>query len=247
MGKLSSSLATVVGRILKVVMAAIVLPFAVTLVLSLLEQLDLETASGATFRQWVVWGAMTYIGIDVLLYRPASLFRVSRALFSKLAEWLFGGHVASVESSGAGGKRQSGKSSKAENAESKGRGKGDGSTLVAFSPYAIPLYAILACALAWLLSHWIEPRILDGAAAFLIGLAIAFHWLMTADELQEQRSQWHLETYLLAIGLVFVLTLLIGSACLPWAIPDFSFVRALSGAFVRAQHIYTMVIQRLFF
>jgi hypothetical protein len=74
-----------------------------------------------------------------------------------------------------------------------------------------------------------------------------FHWLMTADALQERRSEWHLETYLLALGLVFVLTILIGGACLPWAIPEFSFVRALAESFRHAQAIYTTLIQQLFF
>ena len=88
--------------------------------------------------------------------------------------------------------------------------------------------------------------LLDGPASILIGVTIAFHWLMTADALQQQRSRWHLETYLLAIGLVFALTLLIGGACLPWAIPEFSFVRALSDGCSRAQTIYTTIIQRVF-
>ena len=76
---------------------------------------------------------------------------------------------------------------------------------------------------------------------------MAFHWLMTADDLQQQRDRWHMETYLLAIGLVFVVTLLIGGACLPWAVPEFSFLRALADGLAYAQTLYWTLVQRLFF
>ena len=240
MGRLSSSLAAWLGRLLKVVMAAVVLPFGVALLGGILAQLGLISASGGTVRQWIEWGAMTYLGVHVLLYRPVPLFHTSHRLFSTLAVWLFGGHVASVEQAGGG----KGKGTK----ETKGKGgpAAQGSTLVAFSPYVIPLSAMLVSAAGWGLGRWLDHAMLDGPAAFLIGMAMAFHWLMTADDLQQQRTRWHLETYLLAIGLVFVVTLLIGSACLPWTVPEFSFLQALGEAFRRTQAIYATLIQQLF-
>ncbi len=239
MAKTSSSISTWIGRLLKVVMVAVVLPFGVSLLGGILAQLDLVGSSGATFRQWIEWGAMTYVGVHLLLYRPVPLFRASHRIFSTLAVWLFGGHVASVEQAGGG----KGKGAK----ETKGEPSAQGSTLVAFSPYVIPLYAILVSAAGWALGRWLDRTLLDGPVTFLIGMTMAFHWLMTADELQQQRSRWHLETYLLAIGLVFVVTLLIGSACLPWTVPEFSFVRALAEGCSRTQAIYTSVIQHVFF
>ena len=54
------------------------------------------------------------------------------------------------------------------------------------------------------------------------------------------------QRYLLALGLVFILTLLIASACLPLVIPDFSFVHALGTGLEQTQAIYTMLVQHLF-
>lgn len=239
MAKPLSKVSAVLGRVVKWVMVAVLIPLAIGLLQGILNQLDGPAASGATFREWVWWGFVTYVGTHLLLYRPAAMFRVSHRLFSTLAVWLFGGQVASTEGGGGG------KASKGDKG-GKGGPSSQGSTLVAFSPYVIPLYAVLGCAVGWALVRWVDRVFVDGPVSFFLGMAMAFHWIMAADDLQQQRDRWHLETYLLAIGLVFVLTLLIASACLPWAIPEFSFVRALAEGFSRSQAIYTTLIQRLF-
>ena len=241
MGKLLSEVSTRLARVIKGVMVALLVPLAIGLLLGILEQLTLVGLGGHTARQWIEWGFLTYIGIHLLLYRPVPVFQASHRLFASLAVWLFGGQVASVEGGGGGGSK--GKGSKG----GKGAAASQGSPLVAFSPYVIPLYLMLVCGMAWLLERWVDHTLLDGAVAFLIGATIAFHWVMTADDLQSQRERWYLETYLLAIGLVFIVTLLLGGACLPWAVPDFSFVRALSDGLSKTQEIYTTLIQRLFF
>jgi hypothetical protein len=224
-------------------MVAVLVPLAIGLLQGILRQLDVLSASGATFRQWLGWGFVTYVALHVLLYRPVPMFRVSHQMFSVLAVWLFGGQVAPVAGSpgadlGGAGKR--GRGGKADMSQ--------GSTLVAFSPYVIPLYAMLVSAGGWVLNQWLPDRVLiDGPVTFLIGFMMAFHWLMTADDLQQQRERWHVETYLLAIGLVFVVTLVIAGACLPWAIPEFSFLRALGDGFTKTQSIYASMVRGLFY
>ena len=239
MAKLSSNLTTILGRVLKAVVVAVLIPLAIGLLQGILEQLEVVSVSGGTIREWVGWGFVTYLGLHILLYRPVPLFQTSHQMFSALAVWLFGGQVASVEQAG-GGKGKGGKGAK-------GGAGAQGSPLVAFSPYVVPLYTVLVCAAGWLLSRWVDRVFVDGPISFLIGVTMAFHWLMTADDLQQQRERWHVETYLLALSLVFIVTLLIGSACLPWVVQDFSFLRALSDGFSRTQVIYATLVQRLFF
>ena len=242
MAKIFSKAATVLGRLIKVAMVAIVVPASIGLFQGLREQLDIATMSGGTFREWVGWGLVTYVVVHLILYRPVGVFQVSRRLFGVIAVWLFGGQVASVEGGADGGSAKGSKKGRG----SKVAARAEGSPLVAFSPYVIPLYTVLICAAGWVIGRWIERRWLDGALSFLIGVTIAFHWVMTADDLQQQRDQWHLETYLLAIGLVFLLTLIVGGACLPWVVPEFSFVRALSDGLSRTHTIYMTLLERLF-
>ena len=119
--------------------------------------------------------------------------------------------------------------------------------MVAFSPYVIPLSTVLVCALGWALRQWTGRAWVEGAMSALIGVTMAFQWLMTADELQQQREQWHVETYLLALCLVFILTLAIAAACVPWALPEFSVGQAFAEGMARTRAIYAVVWQRLFF
>ena len=226
-------------------MVAVVLPFAIGLLVSLLGQLELVSLAGTSFREWVAWGFLTYVGVHVLLVRPAALFRISRQVFSSIAVWLFGGQVTNVEDAESG--KASGKSTKSAAPHGTDDPVAQGSTLVAFSPYVVPVYTVLVCAGGWAMGRWWDRTFLDGPVAFGIGLTMAFHWLMTADELQQQRRRWHLETYLLALSLVFVVTLLIAAACLPWAVPELSFIQTLAEGFSRTQAIYTSITQRLFF
>ncbi len=233
------------ARLIKVVMVAVVLPVAAGLLLGILQQLDRVSVGRMTARALIDRGFLTYVGLHLLLYRPVPLFRASHRMFSVLAIWLFGGQVSTVGDAGSGGER-GGK----ERGKKGGGGEhqsAQGSTLVAFSPYVIPLYTVLVCALGWILTRWWDPAWVEQPISVLIGVTIAFHWIMTADELQQQRKRWHVETYLLALGLVFVLTLLVAAACLPWALPDFSFVQALSDGLASTQAILTAIIQHLFF
>lgn len=241
MGNLSSNLSTLISRLLKGAVVACLVPVALGLLAATLAQLELVSLSGRLAKDWVQWGFGTYVGLHIVLYRPVALFRASHRLFAALAVWLFGGQVASVEASRGGGKG------------SKGGGKAgktdagpQGSALVAFSPYVMPSYALLVCVAGWALSWQWDRSVTGGPVCFLVGLLLAFHWLMTADELQQQRGRWHVETYLLAIGLIVILTLCLAAAALPLAVPEFSFAAALSDGFARARQLFLSVFRHLF-
>jgi hypothetical protein len=230
-------MSAVFARLIKSLMVAVLLPLPVGMLTGMLERLELISLSGGTYREWVTWGFMTYVGFHVLIYQPAPVFQASHRVFATVAAWLFGGQVASVDDGGGRGKGGKGPKGAA----------GQGSTLVAFSPYVIPVYTVLTCLLGWAAGQWADRKFTDGPLSFLIGVTMAFHWLMTANDLQQQRARWHIETYLLAIGLVFLLTLLLGGMCLPWAFPEFSFVRAIGDGLGHTQSIYRAVALELFF
>jgi hypothetical protein len=240
MAKPSSSrrgVRAVLARIVKWLMVAVLIPVAIGLFQGVLQQLETLSSSGALYRTWVERGFLTYVWLHLLLYRPVALFRASHRVFSLLAAWLFGGQVTSVQE--AGGK---GRSARADGGEKTTAS----SPLVAFSPYVVPLPTLVICVAGWVFGRWLEPAVADAMFSFLIGLTMAFHWIMTADDLQQQRARWHVETYLLALGLVFILTLLIAAVGLPLVVPEFSFVHALGTGFERTQALYTSLVQNLF-
>lgn len=234
---------TILARLIKIVVVSLLIPLVVGLLGGVLEQLTF--AGGSDAATWVLRGGAVYVGVHVLLYKPVAWFAASRAMFATLAVWLFGGQVASVEKGAA--KAEGGKAGKGAKAKGGSAPAGSGSTtLVAFSPYVVPLWTILVCLAAWVASQWIDRHWIDAPSASLIGASMAFQWLMTADELQQQRSRWPIETYLLALALIFALTLLVAAACVPLALPGFSFVETLSAGLSRTQAMYSTVWQQLF-
>lgn len=247
MAKTRSNLAEILGRILKAVMVCVLVPLAGGLLAGILQQLDASSVWGVSVRRWVIWGFLGYVGVHLILYRPVALFRVNHRLFSSLAEWLFGSHVASVEQTGGGAKRQPPKKSKRSSQSERDSATADASTLVAVSPYVVPLYTVLVCVLGWALRQRWPWELVGVPVSLLLGITIAFHWVMTADDLQAQRERWTIETYLLAVGLIFVLTLLLTGACAAWTVPDFAFPQALTDGLAIARSTYTTLINRLFF
>jgi len=242
MARTESNLAQILGRTIKWLVVVTLVPLGLGLLQGLLKELETASASGATFRQLALWGFWSYLGVHLVLLRPVPLFQASHRLFSLLAVSLFGGQVTTVE--GATESTGTGKSRRGKTARN--GVSAEGSPLVAFSPYVVPLYLILVCAAGFFLRQGIARAFVDVPISFSLGMTAAFHWLMSLDHLQEQRSHWPLEVYLMAIGLVFTATLLIGSACIPWAIPEFSFIRALSDGLSRAQKTYGVLIHVLF-
>ncbi len=91
MGKIVSKIQTVFGRVIKAIVVAALIPVAVGLLVGVLGQFASASVSGVNVARWLAWGFCTYLGVHILLYRPAGLFRISRTMFSTLAVWLFGG------------------------------------------------------------------------------------------------------------------------------------------------------------
>ncbi len=248
MAKAPSNFAVVFGRSLKIMIVFLLLPLPIGVLAGLLQQLEAIQIDGVAAKAWVQWGFLGYVGFHIILYRPAALFRAMHWIFSTLAAWLFGGQVSTTEEAGvatADSKRKN-----KRGAKESGSGGGQGSPLVVFSPYVVPMSVVLVCALGWLAARFSPEeyrQVIDAPLAVLLGISMAFHWLMTADELQPQREQWHLETYLLAVILIFLLTLVIGGACLWWTLPDYSHYHALSDGWDRAVRIYRAVVRCLFF
>ncbi len=243
MAKKSLNPGGVLARLVKAAMVVLLLPAVIGMLDATARHLDAIALHSRMAGYWVNWGFLSYVGVHLILVRPRPIFHASHRIFAVVAAWLFGGHVTSVEdgTGPTGAKRR-----KSSTADDETVSTAAGSPLVAFSPYVIPFYTILICGIAALARRWIEQPLIEVPAAFLVGLTMAFHWIMTADDLQEQRDQWHIETYLLAISLVFLLTLVLTLICLPWAIPQVSFSAVMSDGAARSQAIYDALFGQLF-
>lgn len=244
MGKRLSSLLHKAGRLVKLSVALLLIPPVIGLAQGLERHIDAVVIGARSFGEWVRLGALGYLGVHLLLYKPKALFRVQHRLLSRLSAWLFGGQVTTVNAKGERSERKPDK--KAEKGKASGDGS-QGSTLLVLSPYLVPLYAVLACAASWLFDRWAaDADWLQAATAVLVGAGLVMHWVMTADDLQQDRGRFPLDAYLLALGIVGLVSLVIVSVSLPLAIPGFAVLSAYAEALSRTSALYSAVFHTLF-
>ena len=230
------------GRFVKILIGVSLIPLALGIALGIRQQLERWLIGPKSFAEWVALGALSYLGLHLFVYKPQLLFRVQHRLLSRLSVWLFGGQVATTTPKG-----EPSKNDKKGKGKSKGAGEGSqGSTLLVLSPYLIPLYTLFACLASWVLKRWLTPALVDPATGFLVGATLMLHWVMAADDLQQDRNRFPPDAYLLALSLIAVVTLVVVSLCLPMAVPDFSLPSVFAEALARARAIYTSVLHTLF-
>ncbi len=243
MAKAPSTFLHLLGRFGKGLVGALLIPPVIGFALGLYRGLEPLTARAHSCADWFLWGVMGYVALHLLFYKPTVLFRASHALLARLAGGLFGGQVATVDPDAPAGSKPK--------AKSKGSGKSggsrQGSTLVALSPYLVPLAVILVSLGAWAASHWVETSALSGVASLLLGVALTFHLAMTAEDLQQDRARFPVELYLMALALSGLASLLVAICCLPLAVPGFSIPSALADAMASDRAMYTAIIHTLFF
>ncbi len=245
MAKPLSKLGALIGRIVKTIVGLLLVPLVIGLVLAIAAELE-SLGGGHVLAQWFVWGVLGYAIMHLFFYKPTAVFRTSHALLARISAWLFGGQVATVGAEGASPKPPKGK-------KQKGNGKADsaspaaqGSTLVVLSPYLVPLYVVLVAIGVQVLSHWIQPEVVQRVGVLLIGLAIAMHVVMTADDLQADRERFPIEMYVMSLAISGLVSLAMTVACLPLVVPEFDWLGVFADALRQTRAIYATAFSALF-
>ena len=238
-----STVARWIGRLVKLVIGLLLVPPFLGVAAGIWQQLDEGAAGSKSFADWVLLGIVGYIGVHLFVVQPKGLFRAQHRLLSTLSVWLFGGQVTTEPPKGE--PRSEKKSEKTE----KGKGSAEGaqgSTLLVLSPYLIPLYTMLACVASLVLKRSLHPELLDPTTAVLIGASLSLHWVMAAEDLQQNRKRFPVDAYLLALVLVGLVSSVVVALCLPMAVPSFSVPGVFAEALSRAGLIYSTVLRMLF-
>lgn len=239
MAKPLSNFSTLLGRVVKGIVGILLIPPVIGLAVGMYRQLESISLWDRLASQWFGWGVVSYVGVHLFFYKPTALFHVSHAMLAKIAVWLFGGQVAT------GGAA----ASKSPKAHPNAKGKphaAQGSTLVVLSPYLIPFYVILVSVLAWLAAHWWSSEVVNAVAILLIGVSLLLHVCMTADDLQQDRSRFPVEMYLIALAISWLGSLIVTTLCLSMAVPGFSLAGVFAEATATTHTIYATLIKTLF-
>lgn len=244
MGELTSTLANWLGRLVKFIIGLCLIPPFVGLAMGIWQQLDGAMAGSKSFGEWAMIGGTSYVGVHLFLIKPKALFLAQHRLLSKLSVWLFGGQVTTEPSKG------STRSEKKPDKPEKGAKSSEGpqsSTLLVLSPYLVPLYAILACVAAWGIGRWTDVPMLDQITGCLVGAAVSLHWVMAADDLQQNRSRFPFDAYLLALVLIGIVSSVMVALCLPLVVVPFSIPAVFADALRQSHALYSAAFDVLFF
>ena len=248
MAKPTSTRFSLLGRLVKGFVGALLIPPVMGLVIGVISQLDEINAGAHTAAYWFVWGLAAYAGTHLLLYRPKHLFQLNHALLERLAVWLFGGQVATV------GSEQPASSKRPPKAKpKKGRPAPEGgeapqaSTLVVISPYLVPLYTVIISLLAWVATHWGGGELFRIVTSLLLGISLGFHLSMTGEDLQQHIDQFPVEARLMALTFSTLASWVVAALCVPMALADFSLSGVLAQMASSTQAIYARVFGTLFF
>ena len=112
--------------------------------------------------------------------------------------------------------------------------------------YFVPIYSlflIIVYAIIVLLGHGAS---LQSYFLFAIAFTIAMHLILTAHEIYEADSSVLKAHYFLTFGAILIISLVIISLLLAWAIPEYSLVGFVKSLVAQTSHLYKSIYKGLF-
>jgi hypothetical protein len=167
-------------------------------------------------------GVLVYLLLHVLIMRPVFLYVLAHEFVHVLATWICGGHVMSFNVKPSGGNVVTSKTN----------------FFIELSPYFIPLYTLLLGPVFFILRK-VNPQLdVPSVFIFLVGLTLAFHFVMTSEVLRIQQSDIAKSGFIFSLVLIFICNLIIVIAVFSPVFQDISFVDFLKSSVAYSRDIY---------
>ncbi|MGB2630880.1 MAG: hypothetical protein WBD24_06290 [Candidatus Omnitrophota bacterium] len=216
-------------RILKTLVGILLLPVAVgtgTAFYVLIS--SIEPASGSL--HILERGVLIYLLVHVFVMRPAYLYVLGHEFVHVLATWLCGGKVLSFNVTPSSGNVVTSKTN----------------FFIELSPYFVPFYTLLL-GLIFLVLRSTDIYIphLSGIFLFLIGVTLAFHFVMTTEVLKVQQSDIAKSGFIFSMVLIFIGNLIIVMAVFSPFFEGISFVDFLKSSVTYSGDIYRQLVEKL--
>ena len=139
-------------------------------------------------------GVLSYLLFHLLIIRPVYLYVLGHECVHVLATWLSGGQVVSFNVTPSGGNVVTSKTN----------------FFIELSPYFVPIYTLLLGAIYTLMKAM--DRTIPNMSIiviFLIGMTLAFHFVMTAEVMKMQQSDIAKSGLLFSLVVIFVGNLIV--------------------------------------
>jgi hypothetical protein len=174
-------------------------------------------------------GVLSYLLFHLLIIRPVYLYVLGHECVHVLATWLCGGQVVSFNVTPSGGNVVTSKTN----------------FFIELSPYFVPIYTILLGAIYTLMKAM--DRTIPNMSIifiFLIGVTLAFHFVMTAEVMKMQQSDIAKSGLIFSLVVIFVSNLVVVMAVFS---PLFriSFVDFIKNSYANSVEYYRLAYLRI--
>lgn len=178
---------------------------------------------------YFIGGAVTYVVIHLLFYKPTFLYVFGHEAVHAGVSWIFGGKIKGFKASKEGGSVSTDKVN----------------AVVELSPYFIPIYAIVVTLIYFLIAS--SYRINGSIFVFLIGFTLAFHLISTMEVMKTRQPDFLKSGYFFSIVLVYILNILVISVIFSLLFASFSMKHFFIDLLSVSRDIYMAIIRQLFF
>lgn len=218
-----------IKRIFKVFLAVLLLPVAISATLSLYEALS-NIRYFSKNQAYFLAGVITYVVVQVLFYKPITLYVFGHELQHALATWLCGGKVKVFSVSKKGGKVAATKSN----------------TFIALAPYLVPIYTALVLLVYFVLSWFFDVSRYTGHFIFLVGATLAFHIVLTLEVLRKGQSDVVKSGFIFSLVVIYIANIIAAVFILSLVFEDISMLRFFESSYESAKAIYLAIFNQLF-
>jgi hypothetical protein len=176
-------------------------------------------------------GVLAYLLVHVMIFRPAYLYVLGHEFVHVLATWLCGGRVVSFSVKPSGGNVVTSKSN----------------IFIELSPYFVPIYTIaLGPVFFALKAMGRETPFMAEVFIFLVGLTLAFHFVMTSEVLRIEQPDILKSGLLFSLVFIFIFNLVITMAVIAPVFDGLSFMNFMRSAVDNTKELYLLIYNKAF-
>jgi hypothetical protein len=216
-------------RVFKFAIAILSAPFLIAASYSLYNEIGKIYSLDSN--QWFfILGAVVYLVIHTVLFKPNVVYVFGHELTHAVAAFISFGKVKSFKVSKKGGEVKTTKSN----------------FFINLAPYFFPTYTIISILLWFIAKQFWDVRDYISVFLFVVGLTLAFHFVMTVEFLKTKQPDLIKSGYLFSIALIYFINLSIAALILNFVFTDFSFKTYINNAYIFGKDMYLWLYRQMF-
>ena len=217
------------SRIIKTILGIILLPVAIGTAKAFygaIMDMGLDSNLFHLFER----GVLLYLLFHIFVAKPVYLYVLGHEFTHVLATWLSGGTVVEFNVTPRGGSVVTSKTN----------------FFIELSPYFVPVYTLLLGPIFWILKTLDKtPPFMSAIFVFLVGITLAFHFVMTSDALRLRQSDVGKSGIIFSLVLILIGNLIVVMAVFCPFFSDLSFVAFIKSATANSFEIYNGIYTKI--